>query len=66
MGAIAAKAFYEAGYKSVVEVAVADAAVMLGKVSEVNEAKQCYKAKLGIKDMQFCIDFASLLIKYGG
>lgn len=66
VGAVAAKAFYEAGFKSVADVARADAAVMLGKVSEVNETKQYYKAKLGIKDMQFCIDFASLLIKYGG
>ena len=65
VGAVAAKALYEAGYKSVADVACAEATVMLEKVSEVNETKQYYKAKLGIKDMQFCIDFASLLIKYG-
>lgn len=66
VGAIAAKAFYEAGYRSVAEVARADAAVMLARVSEVNEAKHYYKAKLGVKDMQFCIDFAALLTEYGG
>lgn len=66
VGAVAAKAFYEAGYRSVVDVAGADACVMLERVSEVNDAKHYYKAKLGVKDMQFCIDFASLLIKYCG
>jgi len=64
VGPIAAKAFYEAGYQAVSDVAKADAAVMLGKVSAVNEEKHYYKAKLGLKDMQFCIDFASLLMKY--
>ena len=64
VGAMAAKAFYEAGYRSVAEVSCADAAAMLERVSAVNEAKGYYKAKLGIKDMQFCIDFASLLIKH--
>jgi replicative superfamily II helicase len=64
VGAVAAKAFYTAGYRSVQEVAGADAAVMLESVSKVNEAKHYYKAKLGIKDIQFCIDFASLLARY--
>ena len=65
VGAVAAKTFYEAGYRSVADVAGADAAVMLKKVSYVNEEKQYYRAKLGEKDMQFCIDFAKLLIRYG-
>lgn len=64
VGPVAAKAFYEAGYRSVSEVAAADAAVMLEKVSAVNEARHYYKAKLGQKDMQFCIDFALLLNEY--
>ena len=64
VGAIAAKAFYEAGYRSVSEVASADAAVMLEKVTKVNEAQKYYEAKLGLKDMQFCIDFAAMLEKY--
>lgn len=64
VGSIAAKAFYEAGYRSVSDVAAADAAVMLEKVTVVNEAKCYYKAKLGQKDMQFCIDFALLLNKF--
>ncbi len=64
VGPVAAKAFYEAGYRSVSGVAGADAVVMLEKVSAVNEIRQYYKAKLGQKDMQFCIDFASLLERY--
>jgi hypothetical protein len=64
VGSIAARAFYEAGYRSVSDVAAADAAVMLEKVSAVNETRHYYKAKLGLKDMQFCIDFALLLNKY--
>jgi hypothetical protein len=64
VGAAAAKAFYEAGYKSVSDVAAADAETMLGRVSEANHSGQYYKAKLGVKDMQFCIDFAVLLLKY--
>jgi hypothetical protein len=65
VGAVAARAFYDAGYRSVTEVANANAAEMLKKVSLVNEQKGYYKAKLGVKDMQFCIDFARLLMKYG-
>lgn len=64
VGPIAARVFYEAGYRSVTDVAGADAAVLLAKITEVNEVKCYYKAKLGLKDMQFCINFASLLNKY--
>lgn len=64
VGPLAARAFYEAGYRSSAEIAAADAEVMLMKVSEVNEINHYYKAKLGVKDMQFCIDFALLLKKY--
>jgi hypothetical protein len=64
VGPVAAKALYEAGYRSVLGVAGADAAVMLGKISAVNAARHYYKAKLGLKDMQFCIDFALLVNKY--
>lgn len=62
VGPVAAKAFYEAGYKSVSDVAHSEAASLLGRVSDVNEARHYYKANLGIKDMQFCIDFARLLL----
>jgi hypothetical protein len=62
VGSIAAKIMYESGYKSVVEVARANAAVLLGRISDVNSSKQYYKAKLGEKDMQFTIDFANLIL----
>lgn len=65
VGAVAAKTFYEAGYRSVSDIAKANAAAMLEKVSAVNKIRQYYKAKLGLKDMQFCIDFAVLLEKHG-
>ncbi len=61
VGPVAAKAFYEAGYCSVSDISGADAEVLLERVSAVNEIRHYYKAKLGIKDMQFCIDFAQLL-----
>lgn len=64
VGPAAAKTFYEAGYKSIKDVMNAIADDMLKRVSEVNEVKQYYKAKLGVKDMQFCIDFASILYRF--
>jgi hypothetical protein len=64
VGAVAARAFYEAGYCSVFTVAKAAAADMLAHVSAVNAKKGYYKANLGEKDMLFCIDFAQLLEKY--
>lgn len=64
VGTAAAKAFYDAGYRSILDVAKADSATMLNKVSAANEKQQYYKAKLGQKDMQFCIDFALLLERY--
>jgi nucleotidyltransferase/DNA polymerase involved in DNA repair len=63
IGPVAAKAFYEAGYRSVSDVACASADIMLEKVTALNQIKQYYKTKLGIKDMQFCIDFATLIFK---
>ena len=61
VGPAAARAFLDAGYRSVTEVAGADAAEMLARVTAANELHAYYKAKLGQKDMQFCIDFATLL-----
>ena len=64
VGAVAARAFYEAGFRDVVAVAQANAADMLSRVNTVNAEKGYYKAKLGEKDMQFCIDYAKLLERY--
>jgi hypothetical protein len=62
VGALAAKSFFEAGFQSVDDVSRANATEMLSKVSFVNNDKQYYKAKLGVKDMQFCIDCAKLIL----
>lgn len=64
VGAVAARVFYEAGFSSVAAVAGAAAAEMLASVNAVNAKKGYYKAKLGEKDMQFCIDYARVLEKY--
>ena len=64
VGAVAAQAFYEAGFGSVAAVAGATASDMLQRVNAVNAEKNYYKTKLGEKDMQFCIDFAKLLVRY--
>ena len=64
VGAVAARAFYEAGFVSVAAVAGATASDMLSRVSAVNEKAGYYKAKLAEKDMQFCIDYAKLLERY--
>ncbi len=37
---------------------------MLARISAVNAQKGFYKANLGEKDMQFCIDYAQLLVTY--
>ena len=64
VGAVAARAFCDAGFTSVSAVATASAADMLSRVSTVNAEKGYYKAKLGEKDMQFCIDSAKLLERF--
>lgn len=64
VGPLAARAFYEAGYQSVLEISEADPQEMLEKASEVNKRHHYYKVKPGIKDIQFCINFALLLNKY--
>ena len=64
VGAVAARAFYEAGYRSASDVAAAKAAELLSQVTAINNANGYYKAKLGENDMQFCIDFAKLLMQY--
>lgn len=64
VGAVAARAFYEAGFGSVSAVASANATELLAHVSAVNAEKKYYKATLGEKDMQFCSDYAKLLLLY--
>ncbi|MCL2683277.1 MAG: helix-hairpin-helix domain-containing protein [Bacteroidales bacterium] len=64
IGPQAAKAFYEAGYKTVKDVANSTKEELLEKITKVNNEKQYYKAKLGLKDMQFVIDYANLIVHF--
>jgi hypothetical protein len=64
VGAQAARAFYEAGYRCSRDVANADAHDMLTRVGSVNAEERYYSARLGEKDMQFCIDSARLLVRF--
>jgi hypothetical protein len=61
IASLAAVTFYEAGYKTVKDIAVSTKEEMLEKITAVNDEKKYYKAKLGLKDMQFVIDFAGLM-----
>jgi hypothetical protein len=61
IAALAAVTFYEAGYKTIEDIISSAKEKMLEKVTKTNDEKKYYKAKLGLKDMQFVIDFANLL-----
>ena len=61
IGPQAAVAFREAGYKTIEDIASSTKEELLGKIIKVNSEKKYYKAKLGVKDMQFVIDSANLL-----
>jgi len=61
IGPQAAKAFYEAGYKTIGDIANSTKEEMLAKITKINDEKKYYKAKLGLKDMQFVIDYANLI-----
>jgi len=61
VGPAAARALYAAGYKNISEVAAANSEDLWERISLANSAGQYYSAKLGLKDMQFVIDFAHLL-----
>ena len=62
IGPVAARIFHDAGYKSAYEVAKTNANCLLESVARINDTRQYYRGKLGLKDMQFCIDYARLLL----
>ncbi len=64
IGAQAARAFEEAGYKNIKDIANSTKEELLEKVTKINEGQKYYKAKLGLKDMQFVIDFAKMVIEF--
>jgi len=61
IGALAAVTFYEAGYKTIKDIVSSTKEEMLEKITKMNDEQNYYKAKLGLKDMQFIIDFANLM-----
>ena len=63
IGPAAARTIYEGGYKSVIEIASANAAELLESMNTVNADKQYYKATLGEKDMQFVIDASKIILE---
>ena len=64
IGALAAVTFYEAGYKTIKDIISSTKEKMLEKITKINDEKKYYKAKLGLKDMQFVIDFANLITHF--
>ena len=64
VGSAAARTFREAGFATAQAIADATAADLLMQMTAVNDAKGYYRAKLGEKDMQYCIDYARLLVAY--
>lgn len=63
VGAVFARILYIAGINGVEDLAEASAEDILQKVIEINKDNRYTKAKLGQKDMQFCIDFAKVITR---
>ena len=63
IGPVAARAFFEAG-TNLLMMLQQQMQQICCESTIVTEIKCYYKAKLGQKDMQFCIDFALLLQRY--
>jgi hypothetical protein len=64
IASLAAVTFYEAGYKTIEDIICSTKEEMLEKITKINNEKNYYKAKLGLKDMQFIIDFANLIAHF--
>jgi hypothetical protein len=64
IASLAAVTFYEAGYKTIKDIISSTKEEMLDKITKINDQKKYYKAKLGLKDMQFVIDFANLIAHF--
>lgn len=62
VGAAAACALYAAGYRTPEQVAAADAAALLARMTQANAAHAYYAAALAQKDAQFVIDAAQRLL----
>jgi hypothetical protein len=64
IAALAAVTFYEAGFRTIKDIIGSTKEKMLEKITKVNDEKKYYKAKLGLKDMQFVVDFATLIAQF--
>ncbi len=64
IAALAAITFYEAGYKNLHDILNSTKEEMLEKITNINDAKKYYKAKLGLKDMQFIIDYVTIITSF--
>lgn len=64
VGPIAARMFYEAGYRSVALVSQAHPKTMSIEINKMNETHSYDRGVLGEKDTRFCIDFAKMLMAY--
>jgi hypothetical protein len=62
VGPVAAALFYHAGYHSVSSIAAAEATSMLVRFEAANAALVLYQGRIGLKDVQFCIDAAKFMI----
>lgn len=62
VAALSAHIFYAAGYGSLKEIAGEDSARLLASVNHILKEKYALKP-LGLKDAQYCIDYAALLLK---
>jgi hypothetical protein len=61
VGPVAAALFYHAGYHSVSSIAAAEATFMLERFEAANAALALYQGRIGLKDVQFCIDAAKFM-----
>jgi uncharacterized protein DUF4332 len=61
MGGIAARILVDAGYRSVEDVQSAEAKTMHTATCTVNDEKAYYGGVLSVKDMQYCIDYATMI-----
>ncbi|TYQ18145.1 UNVERIFIED_CONTAM: uncharacterized protein DUF4332 [Acetivibrio alkalicellulosi] len=61
VGAVFARILYISGLRRAKDFVTANADELLEKFLEVNKDNKYTKAKLGKRDMQFCIDFAKIM-----
>ena len=61
VGPVFARLLMQSGIRSAAEIARSEAGNLLERFNRVNDAAHAVNVRLGLKDMQFCIDYARLL-----